>query len=34
MLAQRITEPYGDGVRWHWEPLLRTRAGIGFNDIE
>ena len=33
MLAERITEPYGDGVRWRWEPLLRTRAGIGFNGI-
>ncbi|WP_019509581.1 type I polyketide synthase [Pleurocapsa sp. PCC 7319] len=25
-LAQRITEPFGDGVRWRWDPLLRTRT--------
>ena len=25
-LAQRITEPYQDGVRWRWDPLLRTRT--------
>ena len=33
MLAGRITEPCEGGVRWRWEPLLRTRAGIGFNGI-
>ncbi|VEP13142.1 Polyketide synthase family protein [Hyella patelloides LEGE 07179] len=33
MLAERITEPCEGGVRWRWEPLLRTRAGIGFNGI-
>ncbi|MGK7875070.1 MAG: hybrid fatty acyl-AMP ligase/type I polyketide synthase [Xenococcaceae cyanobacterium] len=32
-LAQRITEPCEGGVRWRWAPLLRTRAGIGFNGI-
>nr|MDJ0578218.1 alpha/beta fold hydrolase [Xenococcaceae cyanobacterium MO_234.B1] len=33
ILAERITEPCEGGVRWRWEPLLRTRAGIGFNGI-
>jgi malonyl CoA-acyl carrier protein transacylase len=33
MLAERITEPCAGGVRWRWAPLLRTRAGIGFNGI-
>jgi acyl transferase domain-containing protein/acyl-CoA synthetase (AMP-forming)/AMP-acid ligase II/pimeloyl-ACP methyl ester carboxylesterase/acyl carrier protein len=33
MLAGRITEPCEGGVRWRWEPLLRTRVGIGFNGI-
>ncbi len=33
-LAQRITEPCEGGVRWRWAPLLRTRAGIGFNGID
>lgn len=33
LLAERITEPCEGGVRWRWEPLLRTRAGIGFNGI-
>ncbi len=33
MLAGRITEPCDGGVRWRWEPLLRNRAGIGFNGI-
>ncbi|NEP08925.1 MAG: alpha/beta fold hydrolase [Symploca sp. SIO2C1] len=30
-LAQRITEPYDGGVRWRWDPMLRTRTGVGFN---
>ena len=33
LLAKRITEPCPGGVRWRWAPLLRTRAGIGFNGI-
>ena len=33
LLAERITEPFEGGVRWRWEPLLRTRAGISFNGI-
>ena len=33
LLAQRITEPCQGGVRWRWEPLLRTRAGISLNGI-
>ena len=33
ILAERITEPCEGGVRWRWEPLLRTRAGISFNGI-
>jgi acyl transferase domain-containing protein/acyl-CoA synthetase (AMP-forming)/AMP-acid ligase II/pimeloyl-ACP methyl ester carboxylesterase/acyl carrier protein len=33
LLAERITEPCQGGVRWRWEPLLRTRVGIGFNGI-
>ena len=33
LLAQRITEPCKGGVRWRWEPLLRTRAGISLNGI-
>ena len=33
MLAERITEPCEGGIRWRWEPLLRTRAGMSFNSI-
>lgn len=33
LLAQRITEPCKGGVRWRWEPLLRTRTGISLNGI-
>ncbi|MGF1541128.1 MAG: alpha/beta fold hydrolase [Pleurocapsa sp.] len=33
LLAERITEPCEGGVRWRWEPLLRTRAGISFNGL-
>ena len=33
LLAERITETCEGGVRWRWAPLLRTRAGIGFNGI-
>ncbi len=33
LLAKRITEPCEGGIRWRWAPLLRTRAGIGFNGI-
>lgn len=31
-LAERHTEPVPDGVRWRWDPLLGTRAGLGFGD--
>ncbi|MEL7419790.1 MAG: alpha/beta fold hydrolase [Cyanobacteria bacterium J06555_3] len=33
LLAERITEPCKGGVRWRWEPLLRTRTGISLNGI-
>jgi pimeloyl-ACP methyl ester carboxylesterase len=33
LLAERITEPCDGGVRWRWAPILRTRAGVGFNGI-
>ncbi|MBD2580663.1 type I polyketide synthase [Oscillatoria sp. FACHB-1406] len=33
-LAERITEPVAGGVRWRWDALLRTRAGIGYNGID
>ena len=33
LLAERISEPCEGGVRWRWEPLLRTRAGISLNGI-
>ncbi len=33
LLAERITEPCEGGVRWRWAPILRTRAGVGFNGI-
>lgn len=33
MLAERITEPCEGGVRWRWEPLLRTRVGMSLNSI-
>ena len=33
LLAERITEPCQGGVRWRWEPLLRTRTGISLNGI-
>ena len=33
LLAERITEPCEGGVRWRWEPLLRSRTGISLNGI-
>jgi acyl transferase domain-containing protein/acyl carrier protein len=30
-MATRLTEPYGGGVRWRWDPLLRTRTGIALD---
>ena len=33
LLAERITEPCEGGIRWRWEPLLRTRTGISLNGI-
>jgi pimeloyl-ACP methyl ester carboxylesterase len=32
-LAERIIEPCKGGVRWRWDPLLRTRAGLTFNNL-
>jgi acyl transferase domain-containing protein/acyl-CoA synthetase (AMP-forming)/AMP-acid ligase II/pimeloyl-ACP methyl ester carboxylesterase/acyl carrier protein len=32
-LAKRIVEPCEGGVRWRWDPLLRTRAGLTFNHL-
>jgi pimeloyl-ACP methyl ester carboxylesterase len=29
--ARRLTEPHNGGLHWRWDPLLRTRAGIGFD---
>ena len=31
-LAERHTEPAANGLRWRWDPLLATRAGLGFGD--
>jgi pimeloyl-ACP methyl ester carboxylesterase len=31
-LARRLTEPCKGGLRWTWDPLLRTRTGIGFDS--
>ena len=31
-MARRLTEPCEGGVRWAWDPLLRTRTGIGFDS--
>lgn len=32
-LAERIVEPCEGGVRWRWDPMLKTRAGITFNNL-
>jgi pimeloyl-ACP methyl ester carboxylesterase len=32
-LAQRITEPGPGGLRWTWDPAIRTRAGLAFGGI-
>ncbi|HET7500125.1 MAG TPA: alpha/beta fold hydrolase [Kofleriaceae bacterium] len=32
--ARRLTEPCPGGVRWRWDPRLRTRAGITFHGLE
>jgi pimeloyl-ACP methyl ester carboxylesterase len=29
--AERLTEPCEGGVRWRWDPMLRTRAGLAFD---
>jgi pimeloyl-ACP methyl ester carboxylesterase len=29
--VRRLTEPCDGGVRWRWDPLLGTRAGLGFD---
>jgi pimeloyl-ACP methyl ester carboxylesterase len=30
-LAERATEPWGDGLRWRWDPLHRTRGAIALD---
>jgi acyl transferase domain-containing protein/alpha-beta hydrolase superfamily lysophospholipase len=30
-MAARLVEPHDGGVRWRWDPMLRTRAGIAFD---
>lgn len=32
-LAERMLQPCEGGVRWRWDPLLRTRAGITYNNL-
>jgi microcystin synthetase protein McyG len=32
-LAERIVEPCAGGLRWRWDPLLRTRAGFAGDAI-
>jgi pimeloyl-ACP methyl ester carboxylesterase len=29
--AERLTEPVNGGVRWRWDAMLRTRAGLAFD---
>jgi pimeloyl-ACP methyl ester carboxylesterase len=29
--AERLTEPCEGGVRWRWDAMLRTRAGLTFD---
>ncbi|MBE9033669.1 type I polyketide synthase [aff. Roholtiella sp. LEGE 12411] len=33
ILAQRITEPCEGGMRWSWDPILRTRSTLSFNSF-
>jgi malonyl CoA-acyl carrier protein transacylase len=33
ILAQRITVPCDEGVRWNWDPILRTRAFLDVNGF-
>ena len=33
-LARRLTEQVDGGVRWRWDPRLRTRAGIAFGGTD
>ncbi|MEH1781706.1 MAG: type I polyketide synthase [Nostoc sp.] len=33
ILAQRITEPCEGGIRWNWDPILRTRSTLSFNSF-
>jgi acyl transferase domain-containing protein/pimeloyl-ACP methyl ester carboxylesterase/short-subunit dehydrogenase/acyl carrier protein len=30
-MAVRLTEPYADGVRWRWDPVLRAPGGLVFD---
>src|SRR5262249_34483 len=32
-MAGRLAEPCDGGVRWSWDPLLRTRSGLGFDGV-
>ncbi|BAZ03046.1 polyketide synthase (plasmid) [Tolypothrix tenuis PCC 7101] len=33
ILAQRTTTPCKGGVRWSWDPILRTRSTLNFNSF-
>lgn len=33
-IARRLTEPCDGGMRWRWDPRIRTRAGIAFHGTD